>query len=208
MEINTKDCYDFISSYYDEVFYSEFNEENLIISLIIDYFIKTKNPKIVSEFGTGSGYWLKNFLENNVENIFAFDCSEKMLNICKIKFKDTNISFKNIDFTNTSLLIKNDLILTAFFFDAIDIKHFEGVIFGIKSSLNDGGIFIFVDNVPTDSKDFQELILSENWAGKNINCKYNLYSFEFLIETFKKFNFDIIFKVKIGFDIQILVCKK
>lgn len=45
MEINTKDCYDFISSYYDEVFYSEFNEENLIISLIIDYLIKTKNPK-------------------------------------------------------------------------------------------------------------------------------------------------------------------
>lgn len=45
MEINTKDCYDFIFSYYDEVFYSEFNEENLIISLIIDYFIKMKNPK-------------------------------------------------------------------------------------------------------------------------------------------------------------------
>ena len=40
-----KDFYDFIFSYYDEVFYSEFNEENLIISLIIDYFIKMKNPK-------------------------------------------------------------------------------------------------------------------------------------------------------------------
>ena len=50
MKINAKDCYDFISFYYYEVFYGEFNEENLIISLIIDCFIKIKNLKVVSEF--------------------------------------------------------------------------------------------------------------------------------------------------------------
>lgn len=33
----------------------DYNEENLIISLILDYFVKTYKPKTVSDFGSGTG---------------------------------------------------------------------------------------------------------------------------------------------------------
>ena len=208
VEINIRNNYDFISSYYDDAFYNDFTEENLIISLVIDYFVKTKKPNVATEFGCGTGFWLKIFVENNINKIVAVDCSEKMLDICKLKYNNTGIRFQNLNFTNTSLFIRTDLVLTAFLFSALDYKFFENVINNIYNILNNDGIFVFIDNIPTNSDDFQELVLLEKWGDKTINCKYTLYNLDFLVYTLKEYNFKIIFKFKLGSDIQIVVCKK
>lgn len=200
--------YDLISPYYDDAFYKNFNEENLIISLILDYFVKTYKPKTVSDFGSGTGAWIKVFIENNVKNIFAFDCSDKMLKICRSKYLTSRVVTQRIDFTKSSLILKSDLILCAFFFNAISFKYFFNIIENIYNSLNNNGLFIFVDNVTTKNKNFQELVIAEKWGNKVINCKYSLYKFDFLIKVFSKYRFEILFKYLLGEDLQIIVCKK
>lgn len=62
--------------------------------------------------------------------------------------------------------------------------------------------------MPTKNENFQELVIAEKWGNKIIDCKYNLYKFDFLIKVFSKYRFEILFKYLLGEDLQIIVCKK
>jgi len=113
----------------------------------INKYVNIKKPIKILDLGVGNGRILENMLENAERDseIFGLDVSDKMVNICREKFKnETTIKHIEVcDISQTDICFDNNFD----FVTAIRVlkynKNWIKIIERVYNKLNSGGVFIF-----------------------------------------------------------------
>ncbi len=133
-------------------------DSHKIICNLSDFFIK-KNS-IIYDLGCSTGSLLKKIndrAKSKDPKLFGLDIEKEMIKYAKIKIKDKNIIFKNLDISKIKLK-KSDLIICCYTIQFLPPKVRQEVINKIFKSLNWGGAFLFFEKVRAPDARFQDII--------------------------------------------------
>jgi ubiquinone/menaquinone biosynthesis C-methylase UbiE len=143
-----KNHWDNLNINYDKVWQSvakhEMHKKEMAF---ISYYLKIKKPKTILDIGCGTGRILNNLINytSPETEIYAIDISEKMVKLCREKFKDEKKikSVEVVDIAKDQININKNFD----FITAIRVlkynKNWPEILEKIYQQLNPGGIFIF-----------------------------------------------------------------
>ena len=145
---NNKIYWNKLNNKYSDVWKSKAKQKMALseADFISGYLIKLK-PNRILDIGIGNGRILENHIKNSLENakIFGIDISEKMVGICKNRFRNENKikEIKTCDISTENLCFDDNFD----FMTGIRIlkynKNWQEILIKIYDKLNKNGIFIF-----------------------------------------------------------------
>lgn len=137
---------------------------SIISNLVRDF---TKEPRIL-EVGCGFGDITAHILDTNPNSkAFMMDYSEEMLDLCRERFKD-NINIKiarqdlNMGLPKFDLNEKFDVIVSSIALHHIEFENRVKLYSGIRSALNENGLFINADLFKGENSKFDKWEFN-NW---------------------------------------------
>lgn len=111
--------------------------------------------KVILEIGVGIGKTLQAILKQHPKHVSAIDFSEESISLCKLKFKDRKISFRQADLLSLPFPSRCfDIVVCYFVLNNLKIGERKRAIKEISRVLRPNGIVLFKDLGNKDYRKF------------------------------------------------------
>lgn len=145
--------------FYDEYYRQTTNFINVLIDKAIDWL----------DVGCGTGRMAQEaFASCNINRFIFSDVSEAMINICRVRFADTNSKFRNESVLEISDIEAFDVITAIQVFHFLQEDERKAAIRKCYEALRPGGILVYFENIIPEDRSLIPVYL-ERWKEYQIS---------------------------------------